>query len=69
MDLLPTFSNLQEVIDKMICIFPSFFILGTELMSSLFLRVKQLGKIEGFKMSSTRLRVSDMQFADDLLFL
>lgn len=38
-------------------------------MSSLFLRVKQLGKIEGFKMSSTRLRVSDMQFADDLLFL
>lgn len=38
-------------------------------MSSLFLRVKQLGKIEGFKMSSTRLSVSDLQFADDLLFL
>lgn len=69
MDLLPTFSNLQEVIDKVICIFPSFFILGTELMSRLLLIAKQLGKIQGFKMSSTRLSVSHLKFADDLLIL
>ena len=48
---------------------PFLFILVADVLSRMLLRAEERTSLEGFRVGRNRIRVSHLQFADDIIFL